>query len=72
MDIEGGEWAILSDRRLKDTHVKALCMEYHSHLCPGDDDATTTVVRLLGAAGFEIRQLGPFEDGGATLWAVRP
>jgi len=71
MDIEGGEWAILSDPRLKDTQVRALCMEYHSHLCPGDDDATTTVDRLLGAAGFEIRHIGPFEDGGAILWAVR-
>jgi FkbM family methyltransferase len=75
MDIEGGEWPLLADPRLADSRVRALVLEFHDHMCPGQDSARTAV-DLLERAGFRIidgprsdpRHCGP--DVG-TLWAVK-
>ena len=37
IDIEGGEWPILSDPRFAELEARALVLEYHPHLCPGPD-----------------------------------
>jgi FkbM family methyltransferase len=69
MDIEGGEWEILSDSRFAGTGLRALCMEYHHYGCP-TDDPTSAVRELLGAAGFSVAELR--EEGGAGIaWAIR-
>lgn len=70
MDIEGGEWAILGDDRLRTTPIKAICMEYHARLCPGEN-ATTTATSLVAQAGFDIVSLREEAPGG-VLWALRP
>ena len=40
IDIEGGEWAILEDRRFAEVPARAVALEYHSHLCPQRDAAS--------------------------------
>ena len=70
MDIEGGEWTILGDDRLRATPIKAVCMEYHARLCPGED-ATTAATSMLGNAGFHIVSLRE-EPPGGVVWALRP
>lgn len=70
MDIEGGEWAILTDRRLAHLRADALVLEWHASGCP-EPDARSCAVRLLRAAGysrFEEVESGP-SDG--VLWAWR-
>jgi FkbM family methyltransferase len=65
IDIEGGEWALLADPRLKDAPVAAIVLEYHGR--SGDEAAS-----LLQAAGFTTgspRNKGP---GSGLLWAWRP
>ena len=69
MDIEGGEWAILSDPRLGDDPPRALCLEYHLWQCPGADP-TATVRTLLEQAGLHIVALRE-EGHGGVVWAVR-
>ena len=69
MDIEGGEWEILSDPRFAATGLRAICMEFHRYGCPTDDPASA-VTQLLGAAGFSVAELR--EDGDAGIaWAIR-
>lgn len=69
MDIEGGEWPILSDPRLAQTSLRALCLEYHPLYCPSADP-TATVRRLLDDAGFRIVELRDYGHSG-IVWAVR-
>ncbi len=69
MDIEGGEWPILSDARFAD--VRSVILEYHPHGCPGDDPASTAR-ELLEGWGFTLTPV--FHDAGGIgmLWATRP
>jgi FkbM family methyltransferase len=69
MDIEGGEWEILSDPRFADTGLTAICMEFHRYGCP-TDDPTSAVTELLRAAGFSISELRAEGDAGIA-WAIR-
>jgi FkbM family methyltransferase len=69
MDIEGGEWEILSDPRFAETGLRAICMEFHRYGCP-TDDPTSTVSELLGAAGFSVADLREEGDAG-IVWAIR-
>jgi FkbM family methyltransferase len=73
MDIEGGEWAILADPRLRDVPIAALALEYHPHLCPAAD-THSEAASLLQAAAFTVRRVphaydAPPDDG--ALWAWR-
>jgi FkbM family methyltransferase len=69
MDIEGGEWPILTDPRFGESAPRALCLEYHLWNCP-DGDPTATVRRLLEGAGMRIVELRE-EGHGGVVWAVR-
>jgi FkbM family methyltransferase len=70
MDIEGGEWAILSDRRLADLKADVLVFEWHTGGCP-EPDPPSYAIRLLRAAGYT--GLEDVVNGGeaGTLWAWR-
>jgi FkbM family methyltransferase len=64
MDIEGGEWALLADPRLKQAPVSVIVLEYHGR--SGEEAAD-----LLRAAGFTTgsqRNKGPAIG---LLWAWR-
>jgi FkbM family methyltransferase len=70
MDIEGGEWPILQDPRLRGTPLRAIVLEFHPWGCP-EPDPEACARRLLEQAGFTV---GPAELAGpgvGILWAWR-
>jgi FkbM family methyltransferase len=71
LDIEGAEWEILADPRLRDAAPRAIVLEFHWQSCPGDD-AATEAARLLREAGFETGPPFDEHDGVGMLWAWRP
>jgi FkbM family methyltransferase len=70
MDIEGSEWPILYDDRMRGAPVPALVLEYHPHLCPGGD-ARETAFELLGRCGYEVQPIFHDPQGHGMLWAWR-
>jgi FkbM family methyltransferase len=68
MDIEGGEWPILGDPRLRDLERLTLVMEYHRVGAPSLP-AGAAARGLLEAAGFEVGHDTPNYWGHGTLWA---
>lgn len=70
MDIEGGEWPILADRRLSDMSVRALVLEWHDHSGPGEDPRGAAL-RALAAAGFETLPDPPSAYPHGVVWAWR-
>jgi FkbM family methyltransferase len=71
IDIEGGEWAILSDPRLRELGLTALVLEYHPDQAPGVDPRALAL-DALRAAGYEARVVEEFGAGHGMLWAWRP
>ena len=70
MDIEGGEWAILGDRRFGRGAPAALVLEYHPHLCP-EPDPRRAATRIVASAGYELEVGDQLADGSGILWAWR-
>jgi FkbM family methyltransferase len=71
MDIEGGEWPILTDPRFAALGPGVLVVEYHDAASPGPD-ARAEAVGLLERAGYAVRP-GPQrrDEGTGILWAWR-
>ena len=73
IDIEGSEWALLTDSRFADASPRALVLEYHSRLCPGPD-SRSAAQQTLAAAGYETLD-APLPPGACPgqgmLWAWR-
>jgi FkbM family methyltransferase len=71
MDIEGGEWAILTDCRLADLKADVVVMEWHLGGCPAPENPPACAISLLRAAGYS--GFAEVVDGGeaGTLWAWR-
>jgi FkbM family methyltransferase len=67
IDIEGGEWPILSDPRLAGCRLRVLVVEYHSR--DGFDGATA--VALLQRAGFTTHVPTAKSSAKGLLWAYR-
>jgi FkbM family methyltransferase len=68
MDIEGGEWTILDDRRFASLEVDALVLEWHARGCPYPDPHDATL-RLLRAAGYDrLEEVSGGSESG-LLWA---
>lgn len=70
MDIEGGEWPILSDERLAMGGPLVLVMEYHRR-SQRDTTAGDAATELLENAGFEVGFVESNYWGHGTLWAWR-
>lgn len=71
IDIEGGEWELLSDPRFAQLTTPVLWLEYHPNLCPADSPRRLAIAALT-EAGYRIE---PFEErapGLGELWAWRP
>ncbi len=70
MDIEGGEWPILTDPRLAGIGARAIVLEWHADGAP-EADARAAALRLLAAAGYT--QVQETEDYGlrGLFWAWR-
>ena len=71
MDIEGGEWSILSDPRMADLQARVIVMEWHSRLAP-QPDAHAAALDLLDRAGYEVHadHIEPRTHTG-LVWASR-
>ena len=70
IDIEGGEWDILTDTRFDDLSARALVMEYHPWQCPGSDPRATAE-DLLARRGFTVRTAREHVPGFGEIWAWR-
>jgi len=71
MDIEGGEWEILSDPRFAAAPPHAVAMEYHREGSPGGAHPHAAASALLEAAGLEVVEIRCTEHGAGMLWAWR-
>lgn len=71
IDIEGGEWELLTDPRFAELAAAVLCLEYHPNRCPAESPRALAMAALQ-AAGYQVE---PFEErapGVGELWAWRP
>jgi FkbM family methyltransferase len=70
IDIEGGEWPILTDPRLADLQARAIVLEWHAAACP-EPDARATALGRLAAAGYTgVHESEDFGYRG-LVWAWR-
>lgn len=70
IDIEGSEWAILTDPRFRDIPARVVVVEYHRWLCPGDDPRRMAVDALTGA-GYTVWGKAEPIPGYGELWGMR-
>lgn len=70
IDIEGGEWPILEDKRLADVGPKVVALEWHARGCPGADPEQTAI-RFLRRAGYRVRLIANASPGVGMLWGLR-
>lgn len=71
IDIEGGEWAILTDPRFQELAPTGVVLEYHPHLAP-DGDPAALASSLVAGAGLHVQPASQFGQGHGMLWAWRP
>jgi FkbM family methyltransferase len=71
VDIEGGEWAILTDPRFRRLEVPVLVLEYHPDQAPGPDPRALAL-EVVQDAGYETEMVYEFAPGQGMLWAWRP
>ena len=74
MDIEGAEWALLSDPRFARARPPALVLEYHSAGAPMPAEPRRSATDLLEGLGYEVEPIpgtAPSEEVG-MLWAWQP
>lgn len=70
MDIEGGEWPILLDERLRTLTARVVVLEYHSWGCP-TNDPEKLARDALERVGFVVGPAQQLEAGAGTFWAWR-
>jgi len=68
IDIEGGEWAILSDPRFAALRPAAVVLEFHPYMSPGPE-TRAEAVELLRRTGLEIADGPDYGSGQGVLWA---
>jgi FkbM family methyltransferase len=70
MDIEGGEWSILTDPRFAGLRAAVVVLEWHAQGCP-EPDPHEAAARLLRSAGYsrvEDVEVGTYNG---VMWAWR-
>ena len=70
MDIEGGEWSILTDPRSSSLKADVLVLEWHALGCP-ESDAHTAATRFVQAAGYDHLEDVEVGTYNGVLWAWR-
>jgi hypothetical protein len=77
-DVEGAEWALLTDDRFGDARPRAIVMEYHSAGCPADNAKRFATDRLT-QLGYEVQAASSDANpgsgrfwGSGMLWAWVP
>ena len=69
MDIEGGEWEILTDSRFSTVAVPVVVLEHHAHGCPSPDPRAAATVALQDA-GYVVHPGEEHQGGTGILWAA--
>jgi FkbM family methyltransferase len=69
IDIEGGEWPIVTDPRFRDVTVPVVMLEYHPDGAPGDPGAVGRAA--LERAGFTPVLAADGPPGFGTWWGYR-
>lgn len=70
MDIEGGEWAILTDPRLPGLDADAIVVEWHKAGCP-EPDPRAAASRLLRGAGYAHQHETQESSHSGVVWGWR-
>ncbi len=70
IDIEGGEWPILSDPRSKELAVPVVMLEYHAHGAPSSDPASDARV-ALERAGYATETMAETAEGFGVVWGCK-
>ena len=70
LDIEGGEWEILTDERFRREPPGVIVLEYHPYLCPGSDPRSEAE-RVLRDAQLTVKTIWHRDDGYGMLWGWR-
>jgi len=71
IDIEGGEWRLLSDPRFASVGAKTIGLEYHRHDCP-DPEPGALAEQLLRQSGYATAKAQfKLPPGQGMLWAWR-
>jgi FkbM family methyltransferase len=70
IDIEGGEWAILTDPRFRQLKLAAIVLEYHPDQAP-TADSRAFALEIVEGAGYETRLVFEFAEGQGMFWAWR-
>ncbi len=70
MDIQGGEWDLLTDERFGGLGAVALVMEVHPQAAPVPDPRVYITERLEGL-GFALEPIVPAHGGELILWATK-
>lgn len=72
IDIEGGEWALMADRRFAALSAQVICVEYHRNGAPGDDPGADAE-RMVRAGGWVVHhELREGMPGHGMVWGWRP
>ena len=69
LDIQGGEWPLLTDKRFKDLSASGLVMELHPQAAPVDDPLAWTT-KLLTRLGFHLKVM-PAHGKERIIWGWR-
>lgn len=70
IDIEGGEWPILTDPRWPHCAPQLLALEFHPQGCPGRDHQAAAIA-ALDSAGMDHALITDTPAGAGMLWAWR-
>lgn len=71
IDIEGGEWPLLTDARFHKLSVPAIVLEYHGYNSPQPGESGKTARCLLERCGYAVVETHRHPLGLGMLWAWR-
>jgi hypothetical protein len=71
IDIEGGEWPLLTDARFHKLSVPAIVLEYHGYNSPLPGESGKTARSLLERCGYAVVETHRHPLGLGMLWAWR-
>jgi FkbM family methyltransferase len=71
IDIEGGEWELLTDPRFASLKAGIVLLEHHPRLHARELDPRTYGRGLLEQCGFRVIEGPDWSDGYGILWGVR-
>lgn len=72
LDIEGGEWPILSDPRFLEQQAPVVMLEHHPMGAPSGISPEAAAEQALASAGYAVERTVTEFPGAGIVWGVRP